>query len=77
MASEYQFCIDAFLGCFVDGISNVFIVPPDAAAIALVSNREVGDETGMQTPNGMVMAKPVRFEKLRERISEALATAAH
>ncbi|MGK0185677.1 MAG: CheY-like chemotaxis protein [Verrucomicrobiales bacterium] len=47
---------------------------PAIMVSALVSNREVGDEQGMHTPSGIVMAKPVSLEKLRHCIHEALAT---
>ena len=49
---------------------------PTILISALVSNREVdGDQAGVETPSGLVMAKPVRLEKLRQCIHEALATA--
>jgi CheY-like chemotaxis protein len=48
---------------------------PTILISALVSNREVGDDQGMETPSGIVMAKPVRLEKLRQCIHAALATA--
>lgn len=46
---------------------------PTILISALVSNREVeGGEQGVETPSGIVMAKPVRLEKLRQCIHEAL-----
>ena len=42
---------------------------------ALVSNEEAKGDAGIHTPDGLVMAKPVRFDKLLECIRGLLAPA--
>ena len=46
---------------------------PTILVSALVSNSEVGVGSGLESANGVVVAKPVKFDKLRQCIDQVLA----